>query len=196
MHPLIVTLTLLGRAFYERPAEENRDLYQHLAELPNMLQWPNAKHIAALIADLPTLTLEEHEYQYSVLFEGQGHMACPPWGSVYLDRHNMVFGETTHHYEAFLTSCNLALEHSSREPQDQFGLMLLALSQLLINEQHSQAVTLLEDHLFTWCFRYLQLLAANETSRYYAILASVAETLLGELKAEFEISVQPVELFF
>ncbi len=196
MHPLITTLQLLGRALYERPSADNRSLYLDLAQLPQLLDWPEPEQISALVTRLPELEINEHEFQFSLLFEGQGHLSCPPWGSVYLDANNIVFGPSTLAYQRFLGQCGLGLTRPGREPEDQFGLMLLALSQLLVDDQHAESITLLEQHLLPWCFRYLALLAANEHSLYYANLAQICQQLLTSLQQEFAITPAPAELFF
>ncbi len=134
MNPLIVVFQLLGQNLYSRPSSENRQIRDHLKQLPELLNWPDKDKISALVAALPEVDIDDLEYQFSVLFEGQGSMSCPPWGSVYLDKDNIVFGESTTHYRTFLRQNGLEVKDNLREPEDQFGLMLLALSQLLENK--------------------------------------------------------------
>jgi TorA maturation chaperone TorD len=51
----------------------------------------------------------ELTWQFSVLFEGQGEMPVPPWGSVWLERDNLLMGDTTAEYQAFLQSQGMTL---------------------------------------------------------------------------------------
>lgn len=195
MNPLLVVFQLLGQNFYSRPSAENQPIRDNLKHLPELLNWSDERKISDLISRLPVLELDELEYQFSVLFEGQGEMPCPPWGSVYLDKDNIVFGESTAQYRAFLRENGLEINSAMKEPEDQFGLMLLALSQLLEKGDADAGMELITEHLMPWGKRYLELLASNEVSLYYAILAQITQELFSSLQSEFEYSAQPLPLF-
>lgn len=186
MNPLIVVFQLLGQNLYCRPSNENKQIRDNLTQLPELLNWPDENKIANLVQALPALDVEDLEYQFSVLFEGQGQMPCPPWGSVYLDKDNIVFGETTAEYRNFLRQNSLEIKSESKEPEDQFGLMLLALSQLLEKGEAQAGMELITEHLMPWGTRYLELLAKNEVSQYYAIIAQITQDLFDSLQHEFE----------
>ena len=74
-------------------------------------------------------------------------MPVPPRGSVYLEKDNLLMGETTADYRAFLQSQGMVFTDREREPEDQFGLMLLACSDLLAQGDNVAANRLLEAHL-------------------------------------------------
>lgn len=189
MHPLIFVFQLLGQNLYACPSADNQAIRDTLKQLPDMLDWPDKERIRHLTQALPDHPLEELEYQYSVLFEGQGEMPCPPWGSVYLDKDNMVFAESTTAYRAFLRQHDLSLTTEYREPEDQFGLMLLALSLLLEKGNNDAALELITQHLMPWGGRYLALLASNHVSEFYAMIAKVTQALFDLLHSEFQYSV-------
>ncbi len=86
-------------------------------------------------------------------------------------------GETTADYRAFLQSQGMVFTDREREPEDQFGLMLLACSDLLAQGDNVAANRLLEAHLLPWGFRYLELLQRNTVSAFYARLAIVATVI-------------------
>ncbi len=195
MNPLIVVFQLLGQNLYSRPSSENRQIRDHLKQLPELLNWPDKDKISALVEALPEVDIDDLEYQFSVLFEGQGAMSCPPWGSVYLDKDNIVFGESTTHYRTFLRQNGLEVKDNLREPEDQFGLMLLALSQLLENKESEAGMTLITEYLMPWGSRYLKLLAMNDVSPYYAILANITRELFNLLQREFEYTVKDSPLY-
>lgn len=186
MNPLIVVFQLLGQNLYCRPSNENKQIRDNLTQLPDLLNWPDENKIANLVQALPALDVEDLEYQFSVLFEGQGQMPCPPWGSVYLDKDNIVFGKTTAEYRNFLRQNGLEIKSESKEPEDQFGLMLLALSQLLEKGEAQAGMELITEHLMPWGTRYLELLVKNEVSQYYAIIAQITQDLFDSLQHEFE----------
>ncbi|MFV0448194.1 MAG: molecular chaperone [Vibrio sp.] len=195
MNPLIVVFQLLGQNFYSHPSAENQPMRDNLKHLPELLNWSDKGKIGDLVSRLPELQLDELEYQFSVLFEGQGEMPCPPWGSVYLDKDNIVFGESTAHYRAFLRQNGLEIHSAMKEPEDQFGLMLLALSQLLEKGDAGAGMVLITEHLMPWGARYLELLASNEVSQYYAILAQITQELFASLQSEFEYQVAAKTLY-
>ncbi len=196
MNPLVFVFQLLGQNLYVRPSVENEQIRDTLKQLPDLLNWPDNNIISQLIASLPDLDIDELEYQYSVLFEGQGEMPCPPWGSVYLDKDNMVFGESTTDYCVFLRLHGLEIESEVREPEDQFGLMLLVLGQLLETGHSDAGMMLITEHLMPWGDRYLVLLSNNSVSEFYAILGQITQILFDVLQSEFEYSITSKPLYF
>ncbi|MCG3730177.1 TorD/DmsD family molecular chaperone [Vibrio cincinnatiensis] len=178
---LAVVPRVLGSLFYYPPHSEPA-LYaqQDLPYLAEHFSWANPVQIHTLCQALPEPQLE----QFSLLFEGIGEMPAPPWGSVYLDPERIVMGESTLAYRQFLQQHGIEVQLANHEPEDQFGLMLLALAHFLEQEQDSAALTLLTDHLLPWADQYLQQLksACSETDFYYG-LAIIAECFLTQLKA-------------
>ncbi len=196
MNPLVIVFQLLGQNLYTRPSVENAQIRNTLKQLPELLNWPDNHTISQLVASLPNLEIDELEYQYSVLFEGQGEMPCPPWGSVYLDKDNMVFGESTRDYRLFLRQHGLEIESEVREPEDQFGLMLFVLGQLLETGHPDAGMTLITEHLMPWGERYLVLLSDNGVSEFYAILGQITLVLFDVLQSEFGYSITSKPLYF
>lgn len=196
MNTLNIVLTVLGRNFYERPSRRNPEIRESIELLPDMLNWPDRTKIEGYIQGLSEINLDELEYQYSVLFEGQGHMTSPPWGSVYLDPNNIVFGPSTHDYRLFMEENGLSIDLGHKEPEDQFGLMLLALSKLLERSKDEASLKLLTEHMLPWAYRYLELLESNELSSFYAQLAKITKELLILLQNEFELEVVRRKLHF
>ncbi|MFV0576808.1 MAG: molecular chaperone [Vibrio sp.] len=195
MDPLLLTLTLFGRLLSERPTEKNQELRTHLSHVTEWVEWPNRDEVDTWFASMPSENLKDLEYQFSVLFEGQGHMKCPPWGSVYQTKENIVFGESTIQYRQFMQQNGYQLDSENREPEDQFGLMLLSFCQLLTDGKNEVAQVLLTDHLMPWGQRYLELLSENNSSRFYQVVALLTKTLLNELCDEFGLKVKEVRLF-
>lgn len=123
---------ILGALFYYSPERpEVKALFDCLPTLPELYPWRDRGHIESLCASWLLPDDDALTWQFSVLFEGQGKMPVPPWGSVYLEKDNLLMGETTADYRAFLQSLGMVFTDREREPEDQFGLMLLACSDLL-----------------------------------------------------------------
>ncbi|GAL30142.1 putative oxidoreductase component of anaerobic dehydrogenases [Vibrio variabilis] len=77
---------------------------------------------------------------FFLLFEGGEVMLAPPWGSVYTDKEEVIFGDSTVAYRQFLRQHDIELDTGMREPEDQIGLMLFAVSQLIEQQQDIDAV--------------------------------------------------------
>ncbi|MGL5654056.1 MAG: molecular chaperone TorD family protein [Vibrio sp.] len=177
---LAIVPRILGSLFYYAPQSEPAQYALHdLPQLANYFSWSDPDAIAAVCHHLPS-PQPEH---FSQLFEGLGYMFAPPWGSVYLDPENIVMGESTLAYRQFLQRHGVAVQLDCHEPEDQFGLMLLALAHFLEQDQESAAIELLNKHLFPWATLYLQRLkSACDEGEFYYCLAILAEYFLAELR--------------
>lgn len=181
MSPDVVLLRILGALFYYSPERpEAKAFFDCLPTLPELYSWPDPALIASQCASWPLPDDDELAWQFSVLFEGQGEMPAPPWGSVWLERDNLLMGETTAEYRAFLRSQGITFNSRQSEPEDQFGLMLLACSALLDAGKDAAVNQLLEVYLLPWGYRYLERLQDNTVSPFYARLAAVTTRYLQD----------------
>lgn len=188
---------ILGALFYYSPQRpEVSALLDSLPGLPALYPWLDAQRIARLSEYWPRPDAGAFAWQFSVLFEGQGEMVAPPWGSVYLERDNLLMGETTAGYRTFLHAQGIAFSGPQKEPEDQFGLMLLACSALIEQENHAAARTLLERWLLPWAPQYLSLLQRNEFSPFYAQLAEVTALFLADLQQQLGLQPEQKRMFF
>lgn len=188
---------ILGALFYYSPERpEVRALFSCLPTLNELWPWREQSQISQLCTSWPLTDDESLAWQFSVLFEGQGEMPVPPWGSVYLEKDNLLMGETTARYRAFLQSQGLIFDYRQREPEDQFGLMLLAFSTFLEKDNQSAASQLLEEHLLPWGYRYLELLQHNRVSPFYAQLATVATCWLQDVQQQQALQPESKRVFF
>lgn len=188
---------ILGALFYWSPEKPDvKALIDCLPTLPELYPWRDLTPISRLCVDWPQPDADALAWQFSVLFEGQGDMPVPPWGSVWLERDNLLMGDTTAEYRAFLQSHGMAFDARHTEPEDQFGLMLLAYSTLLEQGNDAAANTLLETHLLPWGYRYLALLHANTISPFYSRLAAVAECYLRDVEQQQALQPPAKRLYF
>lgn len=134
---------------------------------------------------------------FQQLFEGMDVMSAPPWGSVYLDREQVVFGDSLLRYREFLAQHQMVLDTGMREPEDQFGLMLLALANLIEQQpDHVAARVLLEQHLLPWGYRYLELVAKHADTETYQYLAVTTQQWLLYLQQELELTAVDMKVYF
>ncbi|EJD6044062.1 molecular chaperone [Providencia rettgeri] len=190
-------LRILGACFYYSPQSETlKNLFPVLPEIPTLYSWQDAEQIQELCTKLSAIQADEISYDYSILFEGQGSMPAPPWGSVYLEHDNTVMGESTAEYRNFLQSKGLVTNTGVREPEDQFGLIMMAISALAEQGQEAAITVLFEQHLLPWAYRYLALVQQSKTETlFYPCLAQITEIYLKSLQQELGLSPAKVELF-
>ncbi|MGR5062494.1 molecular chaperone TorD family protein [Photobacterium sp. DNB22_13_2] len=181
---------LLGFLFYYSPTHPSAEaILPALADLPEHFESQGQEQVSALIQEINGLPVEQLECEFSLLFEGLGEMSAPPWGSVYLDKESIVMGESTVEYRRFLASNGITLDTHMREPDDQFGLMLLAFVELMESEKYDASAELLEQHLLPWAFRYLETVQqVDNISCFYPNLAKVAQCYLTSLVERLELS--------
>lgn len=190
---------ILGACFYYPPQSATvQHLWPLLPQMADIFPWSNPTKIADYCQQLPAISPEQLEYDFSVLFEGQGEMPAPPWGSVYLDKENILMGASTLQYREFLSTLGLVNQSTIHEPEDQFDLMLLAWVCLLEQQQPTDeaAIALLTEHLLPWAYRYLELVKnAQVEYPFYPLLAEITECYLKTLQAELGLFPQPYELY-
>lgn len=197
MLPDIVLPRILGALFYYSPERpEVKALLDCLPTLPELYPWRDPAQMTLWCEDWPLPDDNELIWQFSVLFEGQGEMPVPPWGSVWLERDNLLMGDTTAEYQAFLQSQGMTFNSRQNEPEDQFGLMLLACCALLDAGKDAAVNQLLEVYLLPWGFRYLERLQSNAVSPFYARLAVVTTRYLQEVQQQRALKPAAKRLYF
>lgn len=167
-------LKLFGALFYYAPNQyQNANLDVILAE--------QDVPFAALKTVMDAFGYSEVDLlqaEHDRLFAGLGDMPAPPWGSVYLDKEAVLFGESTVMYRQFLRECGVALSSQQNEPEDQIGLMLMVAAMLLENDQHAQFKALLGEHLMPWFGYYMAEFKRAVELPAYALLAEQTQELL------------------
>lgn len=171
---------VLGAFFYYPPNSQTVEpLREALLHIDQLADWQNPELISQQCQILATqISHVDLDYQFSLLFEGQGKMPAPPWGSVYLDQEKLLMGESQERYRQFLQQHGLTLNTGMNEPEDQFGLMLIAYAILLEKQKTQAANQLIDEHLTPWSSAYLDQLKHNQVSQFYRALAVVAEQYL------------------
>ncbi|SCC31633.1 chaperone TorD involved in molybdoenzyme TorA maturation [Gilliamella bombicola] len=184
IHPDKLTSTILaklfGAFFYYPPDHQTvKPLIDILFQLEHIVDWQNAVLIGEQCQIIATqINNPELNYQFSLLFKGQGAMSAPPWGSVYLDQEQLLMGESQERYRQFLQQQGLTLNTGINEPEDQFGLMLMAYAILQEKNNPKAAKQLMDEHLLIWSSAYLKKLKQNEISPFYRALAVIVEQYL------------------
>lgn len=189
---------ILGSFFYRPPTDPiNKDVLPYFTELTTCFSWHDVNKAQELTTALSQFESDNLSYDFSILFEGQGSMPAPPWGSVYQDKENGLLGTSTLNYREFLRRQHIELALNNREPEDQFGLMLFA-GVFILEQGHRPALReFLENHLLPWAPRYLtRVKEATLENGFYPLLAQLAEEYLNSLKQELVLNIKKVPLFF
>ncbi|MFV8384482.1 TorD/DmsD family molecular chaperone [Vibrio parahaemolyticus] len=180
-----IVLKLFGALFYYQPKD------YPAANLDTLLSNTDTS-IEALNDMLQSFQNESEEalqMEHDRMFAGLGEMPAPPWGSAYLDKEAVLFGESTIEYRYFLQRCGFSLESDQREPEDQIGLMLMVLGMLIETEQQKLAAEMLREHLMTWFGFFNKRFKKSVTLTPYSKLSSLTEELLQSLSEQYQVVV-------
>lgn len=180
-----IVLKLFGALFYYQPKD------YPAANLDTLLSNTDTP-IEALNDMLRSFQNESEEalqMEHDRMFAGIGEMPAPPWGSAYLDKEAVLFGESTIEYRYFLQRCGFSLESDQREPEDQIGLMLMVLGMLIENEQQKLAAEMLREHLMKWFGFFNKRFKKAVTLTPYSKLSNLTEELLQSLSEQYQVVV-------
>ncbi|WP_415721318.1 molecular chaperone TorD family protein [Photobacterium ganghwense] len=193
MEHIATIAKLLGSLFYYPVTHKNNQLMCHT--LRQSEGWQESPFAPALVA-IEQESAAQLADDFQLLFEGCDVMPAPPWGSVYLDREQVIFGESTIRFRHFLKDCQLALDTGMREPEDQFGLMLMALAKLADEQDGLSVDRLLQTHLLPWAYRYLTLVQEHARTQTYCLLADIARQWLQLVQEERGITAENLKVYF
>jgi TorA maturation chaperone TorD len=97
-------------------------------------QWPFP--VAAPLASGFAASAEESLPEaWQRLFIGPWALPAPPWGSVWLDKESVLFGDSTLALREWMRANGIALDADRNEPEDHFGTLLLLAAWLCETEQ-------------------------------------------------------------
>ncbi len=147
-----VTARVLGALFYYSPeSHETAPLVQALLTDDWQAQWPlDAEALAPVAAMFKTHSEESLPQAWQRLFIGPYALPSPPWGSVWLDRESVLFGDSTLALRQWMRENGIQFEMQQNEPEDHFGSLLLLAAWLAENDRHHECEQLLAWHLFPW----------------------------------------------
>lgn len=133
---------------------------------------------------------------FFLLFEGGEIMVAPPWGSVYLDKEQVIFGDSTLRYRRFLKQHDIELDTGMREPEDQFGLMLFAVSQIIAQHQDPVLVAqLFSAHLLPWSTHYLSRVEKHAQTSSYRRLAKFAKAWSVDVQEAWQLTPATLKVY-
>lgn len=192
-----VTARVLGALFYYSPeSHETAPLVQALLTDDWQAQWPlDAEALAPVAAMFKTHSEESLPQAWQRLFIGPYALPSPPWGSVWLDRESVLFGDSTLALRQWMRENGIQFEMQQNEPEDHFGSLLLLAAWLAENDRHHECEQLLAWHLFPWSSRFLDVFIDHAGHPFYQALGQLARLTLAQWQAQLIIPVAVKPLF-
>ncbi|MGC6387600.1 Tat proofreading chaperone DmsD [Ewingella sp. S1.OA.A_B6] len=196
---IIATGKILGSLLYFSPSSEQGQPLIHWLQSSDWEQdWPygepeNLQPIVALLASSQGYSESEDE-AFQRLFVGPYALPAPPWGSVYLDRESVLFGDSTLALREWMRQNDIEPNLTQAEPEDHFGLMLMMAAWLA---DHSPGLldAFLVIHLFPWSSRYLALLEQRAVHPFYQAIAQLAQHTLTGWQEQCSLPIIERELY-
>ena len=154
---------VLGALFYFAPdSEQAAPLVQALTAGEWVQDWPLPSETLRPVADTFAASADEPlRDAWQRLFIGPYALPAPPWGSVWLDRESVLFGDSTLALRQWMRENAIAFEMQQNEPEDHFGTLLLLAAWLAENGREAECAQLLAWHLLPWSTRFLTVFVEN-----------------------------------
>lgn len=200
LEKIALTGRVLGILLYAPPeSQESQPLLATLKASPWAAEWPyeGCQQAAALIAE----GLADHQPEtlaeaYQRLFVGPYALPAPPWGSVYLDKESVLFGDSTLRLRQWLRVNGIEAQREHNEPEDHIGTLLMMTAWLAEQQQQAMVSGLLVEHLLPWAPRYLALLQQHAGHPFYQGLAQLAQVTLAAWAADCPVPVAKWDLYY
>ncbi len=188
---------VLHNLFYQKPTPA---FLAELADSGLLAQWPDFGQdpdtaLTEIRHSLEQDSFDTIERDYYQLFVGPGGMSAYPWGSVYTDKENLVFGDTTQAWLDFCQQQGLTFELAHNEPQDHIGLILAVLAQLFERGDEAAIRALLSDHLLPWSHRFLDAVATEARTGFYRGFSRLTALLLADWQRRLDVTPASLTLY-
>lgn len=191
------TARVLGALFYFAPdSEQAAPLVTALTQGDWQQDWPLPPgQLAPLAVALRQQTDEPLPDAWQRLFIGPWALPAPPWGSVWLDRESVLFGDSTLALRQWMRDNGIVFEMAQNEPEDHFGTLLLLAAWLAENGRNAERDQLLAWHLLPWSSRFLAVFVENAGHPFYQALGQLAQLTLADWQSTLLIPVAEKPLY-
>lgn len=197
---VVASLTLLGTALVKSPKTEDFAMaLDALRGIDLVFDWPfGSEGDLAACARLFSQGEEEGPHDllkaYTRLFRGPAALPAPPWGSVYMDRDQVMYGWTWVELRNWMRASGVVGTYEENDPEDHLGRLLLMAASVAA-ERPDLFGELMSDHVLCWSGHFLDQFCERAASPTYAAVGLLAKATLGDLGQMLEIE-PPARKFF
>ncbi|WP_039058320.1 Tat proofreading chaperone DmsD [Enterobacter sp. Bisph1] len=193
----IFTARVLGALFYYPPdSEPCAPLITALRSGEWQDQWTlPAEALLALAQEFAKPCDEPLTEGWQRLLIGPHALPAPPWGSVWLDKESVVFGDSTLALRQWMRENDIAFLSGQNEPEDHFGALLLLAAWLAEHGNHAACEQLLAWHLLPWSNRFLDEFCHHAQHPFFTALGQLARLTLAQWQASLLIPVAQKTLY-
>ncbi|HGN1704559.1 TPA: Tat proofreading chaperone DmsD [Providencia rettgeri] len=195
-----ITGRVLGSLFYFAPDSENNvDLVAILHESTWHEDWPFSLPSLSVISQLFQASIQDDEplsEAWQRLFIGPYALPAPPWGSVWLDKENIVFGDSTVELRQWMRAKGIEPVTTQKEPEDHFGLMMMLVAWLAEQNRRDDLEELLAWHLLPWAEHFLDVFASRADSNFYIALAKLAKETLWGYQSQLALPIAKKSIYY
>ena len=194
-------LSCLGGAFLQDPKkEESRAYYEALKQVAEERDWPFGceDELDASFSEIKEGLLHDRDRlkkEYQRLFVGPEHFVAPPWGSIYLDKENVLFGPSLFALRQWMRQNNIETNTNANEPEDYIGTELM-LGAFLAAQKPELLEEYLSEFLMLWALRYFELLEGDARQPFYRGIAKLATTTMKGISEGVDIKPRSKKLYF
>ena len=188
---------VLGALFGFAPdSEQAAPLVSALTTSDWYQDWPYAhESLATLAQTFKTPADEPLTEAWQRLFIGPYALPAPTWGSVWLDRESVLFGESTLALRQWMRENAIAFDMQQNEPEDHIGTLLMLAAWLAENGRDTECDQLLAWHLLPWSHRFLSVFIDNAGHPFYEALGKLAQLTLADWQSTLLIPVAEKPLY-
>ncbi|MGO1310080.1 MAG: Tat proofreading chaperone DmsD [Kluyvera intermedia] len=194
---LAFSARVLGALFYFAPDRALAEpLVAAFTDGEWQTQWPYPIDNAdALSSDFSASADEPLTEAWQRLFIGPSALPSPPWGSVWLDRENVLFGDSTLALRQWMRDNQIAFDVQQNEPEDHFGTLLLLAAWLVENDRQEACDQLLAWHLLPWAQRFIAEFIEKANHPFFSALGQLTQQTLGHWQSHLLIPVADKKLY-
>lgn len=188
---------VLGALFWYAPdSAEAAPLVTALSTTDWAADWPlSSEQLQPVVEILQAPADEPLPEAWQRLFIGPYALPAPPWGSVWLDRESVLFGDSTLALRQWMRDNAITVEAQQNEPEDHFGTLLMLAAWLSENGHDDARDALLAEHLLPWSQRFLSVLEQEAKHPFYSALAQLARLTLESWRTALPVPVAKKPLY-